>query len=135
MFLGLLRDGRLALAVFVEHRQAALRAPADILASVARYAPDPSWLPAARAECVLEEARRLAANGHQRALAALEIYGLDVVESMVRSGELERFGIATLRTWGGDAAAKQNSFAATRRALPARAILDAMQPEERQKWR
>ena len=115
--------GDLILDCLVERRDGRPRRPELVLEDLADRAPDPSDMPSVRAETVLKQARGLSENGHGRALADLESYGLSVLRDMLRSGELEMDGSKRLRAWSADAAAKHRSFATTLRAVTVRCAL------------
>lgn len=89
------------------------RAPEVVLDDLAQHAPAPSLMPLVRAEMVLKQACQLSQNGYGRILSELDSYGLRALDDMKRSGELEMDGSRMLCDWSGDAAAKQESFAAT----------------------
>lgn len=105
--------GDLIFDCLVAYRDGRARRPESALEDLADRAPDPSVMPAVRAETVLKQARGLSENGHRGTLADLESYGLSVLRNMLRSGELEMDGSRRLRDWSADAVAKQRSFATT----------------------
>lgn len=123
--------GDLILDCLAERRYGKLRRPESVLEDLADRAPNPSVMPSVRAERVLKQARGLSENGHGRALADLETYGLSVLRDMLRSGELEMDGTRRLRAWSADAAAKHRSFATTLRAVTVRCALRAALKEGR----
>lgn len=111
--------GDLVLDCLAERRTGNRRGPEATLDELARREPDPSVMPLVRANELLEEACRLADNGHKRTLLELACYGLRTLEDMRRSGELEMDGGPMLRAWSSDAVAKHQSFAATLRTASA----------------
>lgn len=123
--------GDLILDCLVVRRDGRRRSPESVLEDLADRTLDPSVMPSMRAERVLKQARGMLENGHGRALANLESYGLSVLRDMLRSGELEMDTTRRLRAWSTDAAAKHRSFARTLGALTARCALRATLKEGR----
>jgi hypothetical protein len=105
--------------------------PLSVLADLAHRTPDPSMMPAVRAEGVLEQACALSEKDHGPAITELESHGLSVLKEMLRSGELEVKGTRALRAWSADAVAKHLSFAATLEAVSVRRALEAVLKEGR----
>lgn len=82
----------------------------DLLDRLSLHSPPPDWLPAARAQELLDQIQATGLSGPDREL--LGLYGLTAVEQAYAGGHLEIDAGKVLRQWCCDAQEKQRSFEA-----------------------
>jgi hypothetical protein len=107
----------------------------EVLSRLADFAPDSSMMPLVRVDTALKQAEALSEDGYSAVLTDLDSYGLGVLRSMLRSGELELDGVSTLRAWSVDAVAKSISFARTLGDFAVRHALREATQEGKKQWR
>jgi hypothetical protein len=108
-------QGDLILDCLAEPSNQRPRQPETVLRDIIVQESDRTSMPYARAESLLEHARKLSANGQRETLTHLERYGLSVLRGMLASGKLHVNPDSVLGHWSSDAAAKHRSFANTLR--------------------